>query len=202
MNCRACGGPVSGDWEFCEYCGHSIRGKERPVQSRPPTTSGISTIVVIVVVVIVVVPIVFSAVLYYMVLEFSRVEHLQTPHVLLTKSVVTDGVKLAIGPITLDTQWSDIAIVLSEGSDGAQWCPATADLDNGMKITAEYGEESLGPLTVYCNVTDMAGNGYINYGDYFTLTTGGGLFSPVNTYTCTLIYEPTDGHIGSISFTG
>ncbi len=126
-----------------------------------------------------------------------------TPTSVLTKSTVSSGLKLTFAaPMSVDTQWDDITILLSDGTNTVQWSPATASLSGGIACMQLLGAEALGSLTVYCNVTDLAGNGYVNQGDYFVLTTGGGSFSSVTTYTVTIMYDPTATEVCRINFIG
>jgi hypothetical protein len=190
---------------FCQYCGYSITGQMRPAQQQVQAKSGMSTgmIVAIVVVVVVVIPTVLAALLYVMVLGFGGYST-QTPTSFLTKLTVTSGVKLTFfAPMSVDTQWSDITILLNDETSTVQWSPATTDLTDGPATRAEFAVVTLGSLSVYCNVTDIGGDGYINAGDHFTLTTpSDGTFSSATTYTCTILYEPTDGEICHIFFSG
>jgi hypothetical protein len=159
-------------------------------------------IIAIVIVALAVVGAVFASVMLAMTPSFGAGPPIQTPASSITKSSITDGIKFTFAPVSVDTEWSEIIILLSDGSNVVQWFPATTDLDDGVSSTAEYGDESLGLLTIYCNVTDTGGNGYINVGDYFKLTIGGGSFSSTTTYTCIIMYEPTESRICFISFTG
>ncbi len=157
-------------------------------------------IVVVVIVAIILITVVLSAVLYVMTMGFHSPSI--GPYSVLTKSTVTDGVELTFAPVTVDTQWSDITVLLSDGTNTVQWSPATTDLVHWTTVKVLMGAQTLTSLSVYCNVTDNAGNGYINGGDYFTLTTGGGSFSSATTYTCTIIYEPRDTELCYLSFNG
>jgi len=126
----------------------------------------------------------------------------ETPTSALTKTAVTSGLKLTFAPMSVDTQWDDITILLSDGTNTVQWSPATANLDNSTTAKELLGAETLTSLSVYCNVTDLAGNGYVNLGDYIVLTTGGGSFALSTTYTVTIIHDPTAGEVCHISFNG
>ena len=124
------------------------------------------------------------------------------PYSVLSSSIVTDGVKLTFAAPTKDTQWNLISIMLDDGENGIWWSLETTNLDSGISSTAEYGSKSLGLLTVYCNATDIAGNGYVNNGDFFTLTTGSVPFSSVTTYTTTVVYAPAATMMCNITFSG
>ena len=158
---------------------------------------------VIATILMVAITVVLAAVLYVMVLGFGG-DTTTTPTSSLTKSTVTSGVKLTFAPVSVDTQWDDITILLSDGTDTTQWTPATASLDNTTtsKQLLALGTDALS-LSVYCNVTDLAGNGYVNQGDYFTLISGtGGPFSTATTYTATIMYDPSAGEMCHQTFQG
>jgi flagellin-like protein len=156
---------------------------------------------VIATILMVAITVVLAAVLYVMVLGFGGTST-QTPTSSLTKSTVTSGVKLTFAPVSVDTQWSDVTILLSDGTNTVQWATVTTDLDDGTTTKDEFTVVTLGALSVYCNVTDLAGNGYVNQGDYFVLTTGGGSFSSATTYTATIMHDPTAAEICHMTFQG
>ncbi|MCJ7489058.1 MAG: type IV pilin N-terminal domain-containing protein [Thermoplasmata archaeon] len=156
---------------------------------------------VIATILMVAITVVLAAVLYVMVLGFGG-DTTTTPTSSLTKSTVTSGVKLTFAPVSVDTQWDDVTILLSDGTDTVQWTPATANLDSAITTKEPLGTGTLGSLTVYCNVTDLAGNGYVNQGDYFTLVTSGTSFSTATTYTCTILYAPSAGEMCHATFQG
>lgn len=160
MNCKGCGRQITDESVFCQYCGYSITGQMRPAQQPAQAKSGMSVamIVVVVVVAFVLITVVLAAVLYVMVLGFGGTSS-QTPTSSLWKATVTDGVKLTFAPVSADMQWSDVTILLSDGTNTVQWSPATADLVDGTTVKAFMGVQSLTSLSVYCNATDLAGNG-------------------------------------------
>jgi hypothetical protein len=126
-----------------------------------------------------------------------------TPVSSLTKSSIANGVKLTFAPFSQDTQWSDVTILLSDGTNTVTWSPLTADLAGASTMTKAYGIRTLGALSVYCNVTDLAGNGYINQGDYFTLKVDSSQsWSSATAYTVTIMHDPTAAEICHLSFNG
>jgi len=158
---------------------------------------------VIATILMVAITVVLAAVLYVMVLGFGT-DTTTTPTSSITKTTVSSGVKLTFAPVSVDTQWDDITILLSDGTNTIQWTPATENLDNTTtaKELLGTGTDDLGSLAVYCNVTDLAGNGYVNQGDYFTLISGGGSFSTATTYTATIIHAPSAGEMCHQTFQG
>jgi hypothetical protein len=71
-------------------------------------------------------------------------------------------------------------------------------------VTFNHSSQSFGTLLVNCSLTDIAGNGGINGGDYIVLTTSEGTtnFTPGVTYTVTMVYKPTSEEMGRIQFVG
>ena len=204
MRCMNCGGQTPDGSDFCQYCGYSFTGKIRPTQTQVQGKEGMSvaTIIIVVVVVLIVVPTVLSALLYFMVLGFGGTSS-QTPDSFLTRTTVTYGVKITFAPVSMDTQWSDVTILLSDGSNATLWAPLTTNLVNGPIAKYVSPSKSLGSLTVYLNITDLAGNGYVNQGDFFTMTTPSvGTFSSATAYTVTIMHDPTAAEICHTTFFG
>jgi hypothetical protein len=95
-------------------------------------------------------------------------------------------------------------VVLTAAADTVSFTNlSTEDLMSSTgTVTKQLGYRELGSLDVYMNVTDLAGNGYVNQGDSFTLTTGGGVFSNAVTYELFIMYDPMGAVITSITFQG
>ncbi len=159
---------------------------------------------VIATILMVAITVVLAAVLYVMVLGFGGTGT-QAPTTSLAKKTPGPdfGVKYEFVSISKDTGWSDITIQLSDGTNTVQWSPLTADLDNGTTAKYVTTSKTLGTLTVWCNITDLVGNGYVNGGDFLTFTTGRTpTFSASTTYTVNVIYDPTNSKIYDTTFTG
>jgi len=159
---------------------------------------------VIATILMVAITVVLAAVLYVMVLGFGGTST-QTPTSSLTKSSVTGGDKFTFAPMSKDTPWSDVSVLLSDGSNTATWTPLTTDLDNGTtaKWNSIAATANLGTLKVNISITDLAGNGYVNQGDYVTLTVGTGqAFSNTVTYTVTIMHDPSSAAVCHLDFQG
>ena len=159
---------------------------------------------VIATILMVAITVVLAAVLYVMVLGFGGTST-QTPTSSLSKITPgpSYGVKFQFAPMSKDTAWTDVSLQLSDGSTTVQWSPLTTDLDNGT--TAKYvgATKTLGSMTVWCNITDLVGNGYVTSGDYLPFTTGSAAtFSAATTYTATVIYDPTSSKVCDANFQG
>ena len=157
---------------------------------------------VIATILMVAITVVLAAVLYVMVLGFGGTSS-QTPTTSLSKESITSGWKFKFAPVSVDTQWSDVTVQLTDGSNTVQWTPATTDLDNGTTAKSLEGIQTLGSLSVFCNVTDLAGNGYVNQGDFLAITTSGATpFSSATTYTVTIMHDPTAAEMCDMDFQG
>ena len=123
-----------------------------------------------------------------------------------SKGSITNGERITILSTTgRALTWSDIKIRLSDGNHNAEWFPKTTDLNVGYAIRFNYSTDTLGILTICCEVFDAGGNGYVGGGDYIQFFTYDGAltFSQGKSYTFSLIYRPSGEQIGpKLSFTG
>ncbi|UCE91509.1 MAG: hypothetical protein JSV90_08955 [Methanobacteriota archaeon] len=205
MNCRACGRSIPGDSEFCQYCGQSITGEVGVVQHQAQAKRGMSAgvIVAIVICVLVVASIVTAAVLHVMTQGFE-VPRAITPSVQYSETSILGGVQFNIEGITYSyVTWSDVTIALTDGTNYADWRPMTGDLDDGVAATRDYGTDTMEPLTVRCEVSDVGGNGYVNLGDYIRIIAiDGTSFSSEITYSFFLVFEQTGENMRAVTSTG
>lgn len=126
---------------------------------------------------------------------------LETPTATLSDVHVIDGVRVIFVAVPENVSWSDLRILLTDGTDLVSWDNMTSeDLDDGLADLHSYGTVTLGTLDVTMTATDLIGNGLVDYGDYFALAAAS--FSPDTVYEATVIYEPTDGTMASCTFTG
>jgi len=207
MNCPNCGERILDGASFCGSCGRQVGippFKSPQLQPLPKKDNKVLWIIVIVVILVIVLPVILSAVLYFMVLGFggSSTQVPETPVTQITKSAVTGGCKFMFAPMSRDTQWDDVTILLADGVNTVAWYPPTIGLDSGSSVEWVGAPQMLGALEVFLNVTDLAGNGHINMGDFFTLTVGGGAFSSSTTYTTTILYDPTAMSMCTVYFQG
>ncbi|MDQ1372588.1 MAG: Zinc ribbon protein [Candidatus Thermoplasmatota archaeon] len=151
-------------------------------------------------VVAIVVEIGLAAVLYVMVLGFSGPD-VHTPVTTLTGVPADDGWKFIIGPINSEVTWTEVSILVTTLDGTVGWTPSASDLTGGVGTTYDYGAETLGALSVTLTVTDISGDGHLEFGDYFIFTASPG-FSAEEDYTVALIYEPTDGIMANAVFSG
>jgi len=197
---------------FCPHCGREVRATpHRPGYLAPtgPVTvarhkddTNILVLIILVVVIVLVLPIFLAMILYVGVLEFGG-EQQTTPQAALATQTVPWGQKLWVTSISSETSWSDVEVAISDDLETAFWNPLSSSLDDGATAVAELGQATLGALTLWCNVTDLEGNGAIDFGDSVTITTGSSLtFSADTTYTVWLLFEPTSLRITQISFVG
>ena len=159
---------------------------------------------VIATILMVAITVVLAAVLYVMVLGFGGTT--STPGInVLRKTSTAGGFKIEFTAPTAEVTWSDVTIQLSAGSNTVSWTNMTTEALTGAAPPEvwHFGSgQTLGTISVWLNVTDLAANGRMSNGDYVTVTVGGGVFAPSTTYTLTLLYEPTDGSMLAYDFTG
>jgi len=159
---------------------------------------------VIATILMVAITVVLAAVLYVMVLGFGGTST-QAPTTSLAKKVPgpSYGVKYEFVAISKTTSWDEITIQLSDGTNSAQWQPVKADLTGTSTVIKAFASKTLGTVTVWCNITDLIGNGNVNGGDLFTFTTGSASpFITSGSYTINIIYDPTSEKIFDTTFTG
>jgi FlaG/FlaF family flagellin (archaellin) len=156
-----------------------------------PESKHVGKICIVLAVVGILVTVGLAAVMYVMVLGFGGVDG-NAPVAILSRSTVANGVRFTFVSVSSSVSWQDVRITLSDGLEYASWSPHASDLDSGSSSQSQLPAESLGAMTVTCTVSDVAGNGRVNGGDYFTLTTSGSpMFSPSTTYTVTILHAPT-----------
>lgn len=144
-----------------------------------------------------------AALLYVMVLGFEGTSDHTPAVMIISKTTIADGFKFTLSASTAQVVWSDVTIEVNDVLDLVVWHPNTQDLTSAYTVTCFYGTRSgLTGIDVEMNMTDLAGNGRINNGDYFTLTATDGAFSAGTTYELILIHEPTGGDMVRYSFTG
>jgi hypothetical protein len=103
---------------------------------------------------------------------------------------------------TLALHWNEITVYLTDGTATVYWSLSMAGLDSGSLNMSEFGPRDVGTLVVFLNVTDMAGNGSVSIGDFFTFTTSNGKFNPARNYVVTLEYKQTLDVIAQSTFVG
>lgn len=211
MRCPDCGSGVPEDASFCVRCGRQLKNapfvsSHRMMgikQATAETRSERKTVVLVaaILAVVIVLPIVLAAILYVMVLGFGG-EDDYPPAAYLARTSVADGYKFTFSEPSRDMYWSDVTIRLSDYYDFASWDPLSSDLDDGYMTTEFCDPKALGvDIQVYLNVTDVAGNGMIDDGDYFTLTAGGGTeFVSGGVYEAMVVYQPTGESVCTSTF--
>ncbi len=93
----------------------------------------------------------------------------RTPSAELVSSGSWSGKVFTIARMEGEVHWSDATIFMYNSTDFAQWHPTTEELWQGPYSEHDLGERPFGPGLVYCSVTDLEGNGFLDRGDFFTL---------------------------------
>jgi flagellin-like protein len=149
---------------------------------------------VIATILMVAITVVLAAVLYVMVLGFGGTT--STPNVqVLKRTSVTSGYQVALTSPTSTVKWGDMQIQLTDGTNTLSYTNQTTALLTSAtppKVWHYGSARTMGTLSVWLNVTDLAGDGKVSSGDYFVFTTSGAsTFSVSATYSLTIIYTPT-----------
>jgi flagellin-like protein len=146
--------------------------------------------------------VVLAATLYIMAFGFGA--NTDTPPVgQVTLKAVEGGFQFEFTPFSKETTWGDLQVVLIEGNHSAAFANmTTSEMKGDYGHTKCFGCRALGTLEIFMNATDLAGNGYINQGDHFTLTTSGGQFLDTIHYDIYLLYRPNGAQICTMSFQG
>ena len=142
----------------------------------------------------------------------GEIQYNVTPQSNITLTHVVDGVHLTFAPPYLGynhtyeyfgTPWDEISLLLDDGLNCTIWQPVLTPEGTDFIVTVIQPSSPLGSLTVFCNITDLEGNGYINRGDSVVFTAGGSeKFSPYTNYNVTMRFNPTGGEIAWTSFGG
>ena len=159
---------------------------------------------VIATILLVAITVVLAATLYVMVIGFGGNSTNQTPVGEVTMSSITDGFRFTFTPFNPETTWSDIYFILTASNVSISFTNlTTAELTSTSPPQTQcLGSRPLGTLKVFMNVTDLAGNGKVNQGDSFTLTTSGGVFSHLVQYELVLMHRPSAAQIFLFDFSG
>lgn len=144
-----------------------------------------------------------AALLYIMVLGFGSDQTVDnwTPTATLSKTSVDGGWRITVVATTHTVGWDDLTVMLGDDTGFTSWAPSSSALAGTGPETEYFQDSYLSGTAVSLSITDLAGNGQVNGGDYFTLTATP-YFSATVDYTFRLIHEPTDGMMVSISFSG
>lgn len=106
-------------------------------------------------------------------------------------SVNGNEVTVTCDRLMKQVSWDDIEIQLTDATNYVSWYPSADGLDGESSATQSLGSAMLGVAEATCTVTDLAGNGYLDEGDYFVITAPSGFtISPYLYYSALLLYEP------------
>jgi hypothetical protein len=101
------------------------------------------------------------------------------------------------------TPWDNVSLLLTDRFNTERWYPASGDLDNGPMSREELPSITVGGISATCSVFDIEGDGRVEEGDSFSVSTWGGTsFSTNVNYTLTVIHEPTMERMGHSTFHG
>jgi len=122
----------------------------------------------------------------------------------MTVRTTETGFQFTFTPFSKQTGWGDLKILITDSSDFAQWDNMTTAMliGPGAPLTKAFGNKSLGNLSISCEGTDLAGDGYISNGDYFRLIATHGTFSHEFDYEVILLDRVSSSQICSVPFQG
>ena len=117
---------------------------------------------------------------------------------------VVNGTEVTFGSYEWDSVWapwyvgwSDITLLLTDGTDYVRWALSSTDLDDREVTEMTYEDRSLGETVISCIVTDLYGNGQLNPGDFITLlSVDGTTFDEEANYSLLVMYDPAFGQVG------
>ena len=123
----------------------------------------------------------------------------------LLRSSIPNGVKYTCEIVDPVVNWSDVEILLRDASDFGyemvNWTFSSSELEGTSSLTKSFPAEALGSSSVFCNVTDVLGNGQLDRNDRFTLEWGGNsTFTNDNRYVVTVLYSRTHSSMCSETF--
>jgi hypothetical protein len=116
----------------------------------------------------------------------------------LSATSINDG-----SPSSGSISWGDLRIMLHEENGSASWETESFQLDNGTYCEQVFSPRLIGDITVNFSAVDLAGNGYLNVGDFILITTGTDhTFSSSATYTLYMLYQPTSSLASEVELQG
>lgn len=167
-----------------------------------PESKRVGKICLVLGVISVIVVVGMSAALYVMVRGLGDDgDSSATPTVALVRYNIGDDVKYMLTSPSSEMPWSDLSILLSDGTTTVSWSPVSSDMTGVVGETEEYAEKSLTSISVSLTITDLAGDGEVGMGDSILLSPVPS-FNAAASYTLTLIWEPTGERVWTGTFSG
>jgi len=121
----------------------------------------------------------------------------------LETSPVENGTEVVFGSFDWDglwspsVGWSDVTLMLTDGTSYVYWAPGRDDLRGGIVTEMTYEARTLGETNISCTIIDFYGNGYVDPGDMVTLSAADDTsFSPDIIYTLFVMYDRENSLIG------
>lgn len=128
------------------------------------------------------------------------------PTATLTLSTVDYGYKFTFDAMSTLLEWNDTGILIDDGEYTTGFSASSEELTSeSPPVSVMRDEKDLNGVWVYCNFTDLKGNGLVDNGDFFTLTAGFLSFEypfSERTYNVTVEFGPANWDICHASFIG
>jgi len=151
----------------------------------------------------------FSIVVVCLITAFSVLyagdddRYASNPYATLTSSYYENQASFTVSILSVAPDflvWNDVAVLVDDGTSSAEWWNISSEyLSNEADSVQFCGFKDVGEVEIMLNVTDVAGNGQLDDGDYLTLHSIG--FTGDASYSVTLVYEPTANPMVSIVLT-
>lgn len=153
---------------------------------------------VIATILMVAITVVLAAVLYVMVMGFGGPGN-QTPTGSFTSATKATSTteKITFGVITPEKAPSAFRLVIAKGTATDIYAFPTTDLTGDLTLLAGETQDVTDVDSI--TYTDLAGNKFVNNGDYLTVTMTGA--SVTGSFTVSLIYQQTGDVVATQSFT-
>ncbi len=105
----------------------------------------------------------------------------------LSVTSINDG-----SPSSGSIPWHDLRFILHEENGTASWETESTSLDNGTYCEQVFLPRQIGDVFVNLSAVDLAGNGYLNIGDFILITSGANYtFNSSVTYSLYVLYQPS-----------
>lgn len=178
MSCISCGTAIPSDSNICPYCGYIYRVDTGPLKRVRRTERSMSVIIVAIVIAIILSQLLIYAIFYFQIANIGN-GNPPEPAVSFYLENAKNDVKCTFTFVKGDMGWSDITIKLDDRTNRTFWLPSSHDFVGAPYAKAAYPPQTMGELTLWLNITDLEGNGKVNSGDYFVISTASSpTFSP------------------------
>jgi hypothetical protein len=116
----------------------------------------------------------------------------------LSATSINDG-----SPRSGSLSWYDLRFILHEENGTASWETESTSLDNGTYCEQVFLPRLIGDISVNFSAVDLAGNGYLNVGDFILITSDTNHTSRSSvTFTLYVLYQPSSSLASEVELQG